>query len=296
ENNQEICPSSLECPRYISDSKQYSLSESIEHIPNNVVNATEGKPAWQFHGRRGKGKRSKRKRGLKDEQQTPARRGHRKPEQESRAPIPVQDDEPQQSSMYLGSSWQIDGKEGFSFSPRHHDGTHDHPWPESQPLKDDYKSDLHKLISPSQCIYHVGAGKHPPSFSETPLPFDPTSRLPGVIKALGLNAPLDLGWGDLQSPEWGSPKLCSSSETRSVEEWTLVALRDSVSQGEPRNVSSLAKAWEDEKDVGDGVDNEGVLLIEVQLPEPLHRLPALSPRTPLLPWSFLFQLLLFFRI
>ncbi|CAI9581958.1 unnamed protein product, partial [Staurois parvus] len=61
ENNPQICPTFQGGPTYIPDSKQYNLTESIEHIPNNVVHATEGKPAQskQFT----KNKRKKRKRG-----------------------------------------------------------------------------------------------------------------------------------------------------------------------------------------------------------------------------------------
>ncbi|KAM4623053.1 mitogen-activated protein kinase kinase kinase 14 [Discoglossus pictus] len=255
ENNQEICPSSQNRQLYIADSKQYSLSDSFEQLPNNVVNCLEGKLACRPQSPRGKGKKAKRKRRSKDVQRKPAQPGQRVSEEESRAPIPVQDDDSHPSLVIPKSNWLRDGKKDIFSNPQYHKiGS---PHFEDQTPKEEVMGNLYKLINPSQYICHVGPSI--PSHS----PLSPASRIEGIIKNLHLDTPFDLGLSDSVSPTWGSLKLstpCMDLKTHSVEECTLQAMKGSVSVGEPRNLCTIAKAWvmEDE----DNVDNEGVLLHE----------------------------------
>ncbi|KAM4691937.1 mitogen-activated protein kinase kinase kinase 14 [Rhinophrynus dorsalis] len=268
ENNQEICPSAQQCQVYIPDSKQYRIPDQFVNLPNNVVNATEGKPANDKKTRtaRGKGKKTKKKKkGVKDGSRTPAQRGQRTPEQESLAPIPVQDEESQLDAVCSSGLWRTEGKdEVFCYNPQHCRTSNEHLQTQSHLLKDEGTKDLYKLISPIQYIYHVGASKLLPSMPPKD-PSSPTSQLPNIFKALGLDFSFDCG--KTLSPEWGSSKLSGpfvDSKIHSVEECVFAAQRGSVSMGEPRNLCTFAKAWhtEAEDTEGDNADNEGILLTE----------------------------------
>ncbi|XP_075033453.1 mitogen-activated protein kinase kinase kinase 14 [Mixophyes fleayi] len=241
ENNQQICPSSLEGPLYITDSKQYSLSECIEHIPNNVVNSTECKLAQPPHFPKSKKKR--RKRSTKNDNRISVRRDQTTPELETQAPVPVQDDE------FQSKPWGTDNTPDFC-SIQRQIGSNIHCT-----LQNTEKKRHYKLISPSQSIYHVGAGKlQPPNY-----PYGSNDQLSGIIGALGLDV-----LEDKFSLHWGYSKLtnsCMDSKTQSVEDGVLFAQRGSVSNGLPHNLRSFAKAWKngDEEEV---VDNEGILFKE----------------------------------
>ncbi|KAM4031627.1 mitogen-activated protein kinase kinase kinase 14 isoform 1-T2 [Anomaloglossus baeobatrachus] len=252
ENNQEICPTSQEGPLYIPESKQYSLAECNEHIPNNVVHATEGKLAkpLQFP----KSKKKKKKRNVKNSNAKSARRSQTTPEQETRTPIPVQDEESQ------SKQWHRNDVQNCNSIPQP-DKNIQYPPVISQPCANDNHNELHKLISPSQYIYHVGAGKLQP----------PTNNLLGVpqLDAQLLGIRTALGYDDyVEKPisQWGCSKFtdsCMDSKTQSVEEGVLMALKDSVIQGEAHNLCTLAKSWKKQDDPDElDVDNEGILLKE----------------------------------
>ncbi|XP_044152907.1 mitogen-activated protein kinase kinase kinase 14 [Bufo gargarizans] len=235
ENNQEICPTSQEGPLYITDSKQYSLTECNEHIPNNVVNATEGKLAQS--PRFPKSKKKRRKRSVKNNNATTAIGSQTTPEQETRTPIPVQDEESQ------SKQWHTSGIQPTNENIQY-------PPPNSQPYAYDNLKVLHKLISPCQCIYHVGAGKlQPPSN----LLLDQSSK---IITALGTD---DYEKFNLQRGSFKFSNSFTDSKTQSVEEGVLFALKDSVSFGEPYNLCTLAKSWKNDYDREQEV-NEGILL------------------------------------
>lgn len=227
ENNPQICPTFQGGPLYIPDSKQYNLAESIEHIPNNVVHSTEGKPAQSKKFIRNKRKKRK--------------RGRTTPEQETRAPVPVQEDES------LSKPW--DSNDILDYCSGNAQKNIDYPLQKTQPI-DGNKNFLHKLISPDQCIYHMEARKRQPS--DALYCNDP---LPGIISALGLDND-----EEKVSAPWDYYKLtdsCTDSKAHSVEEGVLSALRGSVSVGEPEDLCLIAKAWDEED--SEPVDNEGIL-------------------------------------
>lgn len=162
-------------------------------------------------------------------------------------------------------------------------------------LRNLHRPELHKLISPVQCLNHVWKlhcqGDFVPQ-PETLHPF-PYNRLPPCFPVLDSplcamkHNPLETYLLDDRacangerhlsglSLEHSFPKCVSQSmETNldklSVEEYLVDALKGSVSLGEPQNLASLAKTWR-----GGGLDlkepfretddNEGVLLTEVIL-------------------------------
>ncbi|KAB0390778.1 hypothetical protein E2I00_011199 [Balaenoptera physalus] len=96
ENSQEFSPTFSE-RIFIAGSKQYSQSESLDQIPNNVAHSTEGKMArvcWKGK-RRSKARRKRKKKSSKSLAQAGvalARPLPRTPEQES-CTVPVQEDE-----------------------------------------------------------------------------------------------------------------------------------------------------------------------------------------------------------
>ncbi|XP_018410686.1 PREDICTED: mitogen-activated protein kinase kinase kinase 14 [Nanorana parkeri] len=249
ENNPQICPTSQEGPMYNQDSKQYSLAESIEHIPNNVVHSTEGKPAQPK--RFSKSKRKRRKRSIKEDGQKPAKRGQTTPEQETLAPVPVQDDESQSKpwgDILDYCSKQQNSRKNIGYRPEN-----------IQPI-DGNKNCLHKLISPFQSVYHMGGGK----LQQPSSPYF-NDRLSGIISTLGLD-----GCEDKVNTQWSYAKLidsCTDSKTHSVEEGVLLALRGSVSVDKPDKLCLIAKAWEKDDDDSEPVDNEGILFKEGMIPE-----------------------------
>lgn len=248
ENNQEICPTTQEGPLYITDSKQYSLAECNEHIPNNVVNATEGKLTQPPQSPKSKKKR--RKRSVKNNNATPAKRSQTTPEQETHTPIPVQDEESQ------SKQWQKNDIQNHCFVQQPNENIQ-YPPSDSKPYADDNKTVLYKLISPPQYFYHVGAGKlQPPTNLFGVSQSD--QRLSRIIADLGHEI-----YEENFTPQWGLSKFtnsCMDSKSQSVEEGVLMALKDSVSFGEQENLCTLAKSWKKIDDQDEQVDNEGILL------------------------------------
>ncbi|XP_004432644.1 PREDICTED: mitogen-activated protein kinase kinase kinase 14 [Ceratotherium simum simum] len=299
ENSQEFSPTFSE-RIFIAGSKQYSQSESLDQIPNNVAHATEGKMArvcWKGK-RRSKARKKRRKKSSKSLAQAGvalARPLPRTPEQES-CTVPVQEDESLLGAPYVRNAPQF-----------------------TKPLKDPDlgqlcfkkvgeglrpalpRSELHKLISPLQCLNHVWKLHHPQDVGPLPQlahPF-PYSRLPhpfpfhplqpwkphplesfflGKLACVDSQKPLPgphlgkLACVDSQKPPPG-PHLepsCLSRGTRekfSVEEYLVHALQGSVSSGQAHSLASLAKTWsaggskpQERSPVTE--DSEGVLLTE----------------------------------
>ncbi|XP_055431626.1 mitogen-activated protein kinase kinase kinase 14 isoform X2 [Bubalus kerabau] len=297
ENSQEFSPTFSE-RIFIAGSKQYSQSESLDQIPNNVAHSTEGKMArvcWK-----GKRRSKARKKRKKKSSKSPAQAGvalakplPRTPEQES-CTVPVQEDEPPLGPPYvrnapqftkplkepgLGQLWFKKLGEGLRPAL---------PRPE-----------LHKLISPLQCLNHVWKVHHPQDASPLPQPF-PYSRLPHPFPFHPLQPwkphPLEsfflgkltncvddqqplpgphlgrLACVDSQKP-LPSPHLKPSFPSRgsrdklSVEEYLVHALQGSVSSGQAHSLASLAKTWSvggsrPQAPSPETEDSEGVLLIE----------------------------------
>ncbi|NXN94627.1 M3K14 kinase, partial [Rhinopomastus cyanomelas] len=296
ENSQEFSPTLSE-RSFIAHSKRYSRSDSLDQIPNNVAHATEGKMAptcWR--GRhRGKTKKKRHKKRSKLRIQTVAGggRGPRTPEQESCTPIPVQEDESHPNSPYRNSFWVSEFNKDLACDRLLFEK------PEKvlsmgKPLspRSQYKTELHKLISPIQCLNHVWKQPYqrdsvpqpetlhpfpyniiPPRFPHLDSPLHALKRdvlqpyLPGYLHYQdsehcfsGLNSQYSFS-------KCASQSMKTSSDKISVEEYLVDALKGSVSLGEPQNLASLAKTWR-----GGGLDlkgrfheadeNEGVLLNE----------------------------------
>ncbi|XP_071433584.1 mitogen-activated protein kinase kinase kinase 14 isoform X2 [Pithys albifrons albifrons] len=291
ENSQEFSPTLSE-RSFIAHSKRYSRSDSLEHIPNNVAHATEGHMAlgcWRgrHHGR-ARRRRHKRKAKLKAPPLAAGRRSPRTPEQESCTPIPVQEDESHQSTLYRNSFWVSEFHKDYDPLPfEKADGVV--PSGKLHSPRSQYKTELHKLISPIQCLNHVWKQRDTVPQPETlhPFPYNILPpHFPGVDSALHALKRSALGsylHGDRSyqdsrlsglNLECGFPKCISqsvktSSDKLSVEEYLVDALKGSVSFGEPQNLASLAKTW---RGGGGGLDpkeqfhhtseNEGVLLNE----------------------------------
>ncbi|XP_065433735.1 mitogen-activated protein kinase kinase kinase 14 isoform X4 [Chrysemys picta bellii] len=285
ENSQEFSPTFSERP-FIADSKRYSRSDSLDQIPNNVAHATEGKmaPACWRARHRGKGRKKRRKKRSRVRIQTlvSAKQGPRTPEQESCTPIPVQEDETHQNTLFSNSS---------CFSEPCKDSICDQiPFEKPRKvlligklhsLRNLHRPELHKLISPVQCLNHVWKlhcqGDFVPQ-PETlhPFPYSPLCAMkpnPREINLLDDRACVngERCFSGL-SLECSLPKCVSQSlETNldklSVEEYLVDALKGSVSLGEPQNLASLAKTWRGggldlKEQFQETDDNEGVLLTE----------------------------------
>lgn len=178
------------------------------------------------------------------------------------------------------------------------------------------RPELHKLISPLQCLNHVWKLHHPqavgpPPHSTHPFPYNrlphpfPFHPLepwrPYPLESLFLDKlacvsgqqPLPsphlskLAYGDSQKPLPG-PHLESSYPSRSaqeklpVEEYLVHALQGSVSSGQANSLASLAKTWSSgsskpQRLSPETEDNEGVLLSEVTNPQTsVHRPPMVT--------------------
>ncbi|XP_020853108.1 mitogen-activated protein kinase kinase kinase 14 [Phascolarctos cinereus] len=283
ENSQEFSPTFSE-RIFIAGSKQYSRSDSLDQIPNNVAHATEGKmtPAcWKAKRRNKAGKKRKKK-----SSKVPGQRGGplakplpKTPEQES-CMIPVQEDE--SSGPYFSNVPQFSSPpKEMLHSPLVFEkvgaGLH-------SALKTHPRAELHKLISPVQCLNHVWKLHHPKDFIPQPdlLCSSPYKRLPHPFPFSPLLAqkPRPLGTfllGNLARVDsqrhvsgLGLETPCpkhGTSEKLSVEEYLVHALKGSVSVGEPRNLTSLAKTWQrggmgHRGPVPETEENEGVLLTE----------------------------------
>ncbi|NWR57815.1 M3K14 kinase, partial [Bucorvus abyssinicus] len=296
ENSQEFSPTLSE-RSFIAHSKRYSRSDSLDQIPNNVAHATEGKMAPTFwrgrHRGKTKKKRHKKRSKLKVQAVAAGRRGPRTPEQESCTPIPVQEDESHQNSLYRNSFWVSEFNKDSVYDPPPFEkpekvlSTGKPHSPRSQ-----YKTELHKLISPIQCLNHVWKRHyqrdnvpqpetlHPFPYNIIPPHFPHLDSPLHAVKRSALETYLrgDLSYQDSEhrlsglNLEYSFPKcvnqpMKTSSDKISVEEYLVDALKGSVSLGEPQNLASLAKTWR-----GGGLDpkerfheadeNEGVLLTE----------------------------------
>ncbi|XP_072212495.1 mitogen-activated protein kinase kinase kinase 14 [Excalfactoria chinensis] len=296
ENSQEFSPTLSE-RSFIAHSKRYSRSDSLDQIPNNVAHATEGRMAptcWRGrHRGKARKKRHKKRSKLKIQTVAAGRRGPRTPEQESCTPIPVQEDETHHSALYRNSFWLSELNKNWLYDPP----------PFQKPEKvlsvgklhsvgSQHKTDLHKLISPVQCLNHVWKLHYqrdnvPQPETVRPFPYNimppPFPHLDNPIHPMKLNAletyfHRDLNYPDSEHrlsglnlgfsfPKCVSQSMKSSLDKVSVEEYLVDALKGSVSLGEPQNLASLAKTWR-----GGGLDlkeqlqkadeNEGVLLTE----------------------------------
>lgn len=296
ENSQEFSPTLSE-RSFIAHSKRYSRSDSLDQIPNNVAHATEGRMAptcWRGrHRGKARKKRHKKRSKLKIQTVAAGRRGPRTPEQESCTPIPVQEDETHHSALYRNSFWLSELNKNWLYDPP----------PFQKPEKvlsagklhsvgSQHKTDLHKLISPIQCLNHVWRLHYqrdnvPQPETVHPFPYNilppPFPHLDNPIHPMKLNAletyfHHDLNYPDSEHrlsglnlgfsfPKCVSQSMKSSLDKVSVEEYLVDALKGSVSLGEPQNLASLAKTWR-----GGGLDlkeqrqkadeNEGVLLTE----------------------------------
>lgn len=298
ENSQEFSPTFSE-RIFIAGSKQYSQSESLDQIPNNVAHATEGKMArvcWKGK-RRSKARKKRKKKSSKSLAHAGvalAKPLPRTPEQES-CTIPVQEDESPLGAPYVRNTPQF-----------------------TKPLKEPGlgqlcfkqlgeglrpalpRSELHKLISPLQCLNHVWKLHHPQDGGPLPLPTHPFpySRLPhpfpfhplqpwkphplesflGKLACVDSQQPLPhphlskLACVDSPKPLPG-PHLEPSCPSRgahekfSVEEYLVHALQGSVSSGQAHSLTSLAKTWaaggsRPREPSPKTEDNEGVLLTE----------------------------------
>ncbi|XP_012861268.1 mitogen-activated protein kinase kinase kinase 14 [Echinops telfairi] len=245
-----------------------------------------GKPAPVC--RKGKGKRHRSKAGRKRKKKKSskalpqvgvalAKPRPRTPEQES-CTVPVQEDESLLGSSYARSTPQF-----------------------LQPLKEPShdplcvkklgegqrpalpRSELHKLISPLQCLNHVWKLHHPQDAGPLPQPAHPFpyNRLPHPFPFHPLQPrkphPLEsflnkLACADSQKPLPGPPREPSGpprgpSDKFSVEEYLVHALQGSVSSGRAHSLASLAKTWATggpslRGPSPDTEDSEGVLLNE----------------------------------
>ncbi|XP_025023655.1 mitogen-activated protein kinase kinase kinase 14 isoform X2 [Python bivittatus] len=297
EISQEFSPTYSERP-FIADTKRYGRSCSLDQIPNNVAHATEGKMApvhWKaLH--RGKSRKKRRKR--KSSLETPERvatliRKPRTPEQESCVPIPVQEDDSHLGTLFNITSWHSElCKDLSSDFSSFEKPSQVLSASKLHMLKNQAKLELHKLISPAQCLSHVWKSYTQDNFgsqSETVHP-SPSSKFPPYLYGCGYLLPaLNLGplktylFDDLSNVDGEchlsdlnlahSFSKCShqsaknTSDTLSMDEFLVDALKGNVILGEPRNLACLAKTWK-----GDGSsskaclqeinENEGVLLTE----------------------------------
>ncbi|NXL85930.1 M3K14 kinase, partial [Alectura lathami] len=274
-----------------------SRSDSLDQIPNNVAHAREGKMAptcWRGrHRGKTRKKRHKKRSKLKVQTVAAGRRGPRTPEQESCTPVPVQEDETHQNTLYRNSFWLSELNKDLIYDPL----------PFQKPEKvlstgklhsqqSQYKTDLHKLISPVQCLNHVWKRHYqrdsvpqpetlhpfpynimPPHFPHLDSPIHPMK-----LHTLETYFPGDLNYQNSEhrlsglNLEYSFPKcvnqsMKSSLDKISVEEYLVDALKGSVSLGEPQNLASLAKTWrggglDPKEHFQKADDNEGVLLTE----------------------------------
>ncbi|CAH2302739.1 mitogen-activated kinase kinase kinase 14 [Pelobates cultripes] len=252
ENNQEICPSSQKPQIY----KQYSRSESFDHIPNNVAQSTESRLTPKASSTRGKGKKAKKKRGGKDGERKIERRRQCSPEEEMRAPIPVQDEETQSHARFTGLC-KTDEKKHLDSIKQLNRTTTECPSQDFSSSKKDGMWMNTKLISPDQFLYHVGAGKLPPANVSQTL-YSPDSKILGIIHDLGIDK---LGHDySLKSDSFKFEDPFVDSNNHSVEECNLEAVRGSVIKGKIELLEGLAKDWTKKKNDENDKDNEGILL------------------------------------
>uniref|UniRef100_A0A8C3KR11 Mitogen-activated protein kinase kinase kinase 14 n=1 Tax=Calidris pygmaea TaxID=425635 RepID=A0A8C3KR11_9CHAR len=296
ENSQEFSPTLSE-RSFIAHSKRYSRSDSLDQIPNNVAHATEGKMAptcWRGrHRGKTKKKRHKKRSKLKVQTVAAGRRGPRTPEQESCTPIPVQVrvlklpfvlPGPLQTLPDFGWLYCCVPAQLFCFKVLSTGKLH--------PPRSQYKTELHKLISPIQCLNHVWKGHcqrdsvpqpetlHPFPYNIIPPHFPHLDSPLHAMKHHALETYFqgDLNYQDSEhrlsglNLEYSFPKCVNqstktSSDKISMEEYLVDVLKGSVSLGEPQYLASLAKTWrggglDPKEQFHEADENEGVLLNE----------------------------------
>ncbi|XP_003222577.2 mitogen-activated protein kinase kinase kinase 14 [Anolis carolinensis] len=292
EISQEFSPTYSERP-FIADTKRYNRSCSLDQIPNNVAHATEGKMApayWKgIHRSKSRKKRRKKKTQFKSfEGATSLTQKPRTPEQESC--LPVQEDDSCLDTPFGNTSWHSEPLKDLGCDPHcFKKPNHAH---NLNLLKSQSKLELHKLISPAQCLSHVWKSHTLDNFapqSKTLHPF-PCDLFPPYIHGYDALIPaLKIGplgtylFDDLScvnvknrlsdlTLEHNFSK-CSLQSVKtppdklSMDEFLVDALKGSVILGEARNLACLVKTWKE-----DGLsskakpqeinENEGVLLIE----------------------------------
>ncbi|NXT59200.1 M3K14 kinase, partial [Pluvianellus socialis] len=296
ENSQEFSPTLSE-RSFIAHSKRYSRSDSLDQIPNNVAHATEGKMAptcWRGrHRGKTKKKRHKKRSKLKIQTVAAGKRGPRTPEQESCTPIPVQEDESHQNILYRNNFWVSEFNKDLAYDPLPFEKPEKFlPTGKLHSPRSQYKTDLHKLISPIQCLnhvwkrhYHRDSVPQPETLHPFPYNIIPPRfpHLDSPLHAMKCNALGTYFHGDLNCQDserrlsglnfkYSFPKcvnqpMKTSTDKISVEEYLVDALKGSVSLGEPQNLASLAKTWrggglDPKEQFHEADENEGVLLNE----------------------------------
>ncbi|XP_063156617.1 mitogen-activated protein kinase kinase kinase 14 [Candoia aspera] len=297
EISQEFSPTYSE-RTFIADPKRYGRFCSLDQIPNNVAHATEGKMAPVYWKALHCGKSRKKRRKRRSSFETPKRvasliRKPRTPEQESCVPIPVQEDDSHLGTLFNITSWHSElckdlGSDFSSFEKPSQVLSAS----KLHMLKNQAKLELHKLISPAQCLSHVWKSYTQDNFGsqlETVHP-SPSSKFPPYLYGCGYLLPaLNLGplktylFDELSNVDGechlsdlnlahsfskcGHQSAKNTSDTLSMDEFLVDALKGNVILGEPRNLACLAKTWK-----GDGSsskaclqeinENEGVLLTE----------------------------------
>ncbi|XP_020653659.3 mitogen-activated protein kinase kinase kinase 14 isoform X1 [Pogona vitticeps] len=294
EISQEFSPTYSERP-FIADTKKYSSqSFSLDQIPNNVAHATEGKMApanrKTVHPGKSRKKRRKKRSHLMTSKGTSSLfQKPKTPEQESC--IPVQEDDSHFSTFFNSTSWHSEPCKdlGHDFSCFKKPSKL-LPTGQLHLLKNPTKLELHKLISPAQCLSHVlkshtldnfapqseilhpfpsvqfspyfhGCDNLHPAMKHSPLQtylFDDLSRVNGESHLSDLSLEHSLSTCGHESAKTTSEKL-------SMEEFLVDALKGNVILGEPRNLACLAKTWKglSSKTCPQEMDeNEGVLLVE----------------------------------
>ncbi|KAM3821381.1 mitogen-activated protein kinase kinase kinase 14 [Vipera latastei] len=295
EISQEFSPTYSERP-FIAHTKQYSRSCSLDQIPNNVAHATEGKMApdsWKaLHRGKSRKKQRKRKSSLKTSKRTASLiRKPRTPEQESCVPIPVQEDDSHLGTLFNITSWHSElckdfGSDFSSFEkPSQVLSTS-----KLHMIKNQAKLELHKLISPAQCLSHVWKSYTQDNLGsqlKTVHPY-PSNKFPPYLYGCNYLLPA-LKHGPLKTYLFDdlsnvddecylsdlnlehSFSKChqsakNTSDNLSVDEFLVDALKGNVILGEPRNLACLSKTWKDGSSskvcLQEISENEGVLLTE----------------------------------
>ncbi|KAH0626940.1 hypothetical protein JD844_002247 [Phrynosoma platyrhinos] len=293
EISQEFSPTYSERP-FIAVAKRYNRSCSLDQIPNNVAHATEGKMApacWKgiHRGKSRKKRRKKRSHIVSSKGATSVTQKPRTPEQESC--LPVQENDSQLGTPFRSTS---------CYSEPHKDlgcdlhslkkPSHVLPAHKLHLVKSQTKLELHKLISPAQCLSHVWKSHTLDNFVPQSETLHPCDQFPPYFHGYDALLP-DLKLGPLGTYLFedlscvsGKNRLsdltleqtfskCSHQSVKappdklSMDEFLVDALKGSVIFGEPRNLACLAKTWK-----GGGLnskvhpqetdENEGVLLIE----------------------------------
>ncbi|KAJ7313497.1 hypothetical protein JRQ81_004919 [Phrynocephalus forsythii] len=279
EISQEFSPTYSERP-FIADTKKYSQSSNLDQIPNNVAHATEGKmaPANQKAMHQGKSRKKRRKKRshlMTSKRATSLLQKTKTPEQESC--VPVQEDNSHFSTFFPSTSWQSEPCKDLDYDFNcFKKPSQALPAGKLPLLMNQAKLELHKLISPAQCLSHVlkshtldtkfspyfrGYDNLHPALKHGPLRtylFDDLVRVGGEIPLSGLSLDHDLS-------TCGHESAKNTSEKPSMEEFLVDALKGYVILGEPKSLACLAKTWKglSSKMCPQEMDeNEGVLLVE----------------------------------